>query len=52
MLDEGDAADLVDRFALQHRLPNGKTPWRTRTAPGHSESCRCYRSILKCDGDA
>jgi hypothetical protein len=25
MLDEGDAAGLVDRFALQHRLPNGKT---------------------------
>jgi hypothetical protein len=25
VLDEGDAAGLVDRFALQHRLPNGKT---------------------------
>jgi hypothetical protein len=25
ILDEGDAAGLVDRFALQHRLPNGKT---------------------------
>jgi hypothetical protein len=25
VLDEGDAASLVDRFALQHRLPNGKT---------------------------
>jgi hypothetical protein len=25
VLDEGDAAGLIDRFALQHRLPNGKT---------------------------
>jgi hypothetical protein len=25
VLDEGEAAGLVDRFALQHRLPNGKT---------------------------
>ena len=25
VLDEGAAAGLVDRFALQHRLPNGKT---------------------------
>jgi hypothetical protein len=25
VLDEGDAAGLVDRFALQHRLPNGKS---------------------------
>jgi hypothetical protein len=25
VLDESDAAGLVDRFALQHRLPNGKT---------------------------
>jgi hypothetical protein len=25
VLEEGDAAGLVDRFALQHRLPNGKT---------------------------
>jgi hypothetical protein len=25
ILGEGDAAGLVDRFALQHRLPNGKT---------------------------
>jgi hypothetical protein len=25
VLDEGDAAGLLDRFALQHRLPNGKT---------------------------
>ena len=25
VLDDGDAASLVDRFALQHRLPNGKT---------------------------
>jgi hypothetical protein len=25
VLDEGEAADLVDRFALQHRLPSGKT---------------------------
>ena len=25
VLDEGDAAGLVDRFALQHRLPTGKT---------------------------
>ena len=25
MLDEGEAAGLVDRFALQRRLPNGKT---------------------------
>jgi hypothetical protein len=25
VLDEGDAVGLVDRFALQHRLPNGKT---------------------------
>jgi hypothetical protein len=25
VLDEGDAAGLVDRFVLQHRLPNGKT---------------------------
>ena len=24
-LEEGEAAGLVDRFALQHRLPNGKT---------------------------
>ena len=24
-LDEGGAASIVDRFALQHRLPNGKT---------------------------
>ena len=25
VLDDGEAAGLVDRFALQHRLPNGKT---------------------------
>ncbi len=25
VLDEADAAGLIDRFALQHRLPNGKT---------------------------
>jgi hypothetical protein len=25
VLDEGEAAGLVDRFALHHRLPNGKT---------------------------
>jgi hypothetical protein len=25
VLDESEAAGLVDRFALQHRLPNGKT---------------------------
>ena len=24
-LSEGDAIDIIDRFALQHRLPNGKT---------------------------
>ena len=24
-LSEGDAIDVIDRFALQHRLPNGKT---------------------------
>jgi hypothetical protein len=24
-LDEGDAIGIIDRFALQHRLPNGKT---------------------------
>jgi hypothetical protein len=24
-LDEGEAIDIIDRFALQHRLPNGRT---------------------------
>jgi hypothetical protein len=28
VLDEGGAASIVDRFALQHRLPNGKTVLR------------------------
>lgn len=46
-LSEGETIDVIDRFALQHRLPNGKTVLDQFLA-GRPDLTAADREMLRC----